>query len=161
MGTPDTTHIHCPAASGLGEPPSQSDEARHPGSPEPLGWGQGCPSWICLSAERSRWWRATPWALCQGSRYPGWAVCVWGWLQSSVQGHGSGGPSPGAASGFWPLGSWVQRRKGAAQVVGCFEARQPLAFRGEGAGGSKKPSCRGRRRRRVGGHLWPRPVGSR
>lgn len=33
MGTPDTKHIHYPAALGLGELPSKSDRARHPGSP--------------------------------------------------------------------------------------------------------------------------------
>lgn len=51
------------------------------------------------------------------------------------------GPFLVGTSGFWPLGSRVQRRNGAAQVVGCFEARQSLAFRGEGVGGSKKTCC--------------------
>lgn len=51
------------------------------------------------------------------------------------------GPFLVGTSGFWPLGSRVQRRNGAAQVVGCFEARQSLAFRGEGVGDSKKTCC--------------------
>lgn len=72
------------------------------------------------------------------------------------QGHSSVGPVLVETSAFWPPSSWVQRWDGDAQLVGCFEATQSLAFGGEPGGTQRRRVVCGRMGP-AGEDVWPHP----